>query len=67
MNIDTLAGATLQSTAVGYVLQALAASCTYDLQCIAGLPDHALPVVDRGCVLAVTSLPAPLFRRRTRL
>lgn len=66
MNIDIHAGATLQSTAVGYVLEALAASCTYDFQCIAGLPDHALPVLDRGCVLAVTSLPAPLFRRAVR-
>ncbi len=66
MNIDIHAGATLQSTAVGYVLQALAASGAYDLQCFAGLPDHALPIVDRGCVLAVTRLPAPLFRRGVR-
>lgn len=66
MNIDIHAGASLQSTAVGYMLQALAASGTYDLQPIAGLPDHALSVAERGCVLAVTSLPAPLFRRGVR-
>lgn len=66
MNIAFQAGATLQSTAIGYVLQALAAPCTYDLQCIAGLPDHALPVLDRGCVLVVTGLPAPIFRRAVR-
>ncbi|MGN6277691.1 MAG: hypothetical protein ACTHM8_03085 [Sphingomonas sp.] len=66
MNINFQAGATLQSTAIGYVLQALAASCTYDLEHVPGLPDHALPVIDRGCVLAVTSLPAPLFRPGVR-
>lgn len=66
MNIDTCAGATLQSTAIGYVLQALAASGAYDLEPVPGLPGHALPVENRGCILAVTSLPAPLFRRGVR-
>jgi len=67
MNIDFQAGATLQSTAIGYVLQAMAASGTYDLEPVPGLPDHALPVVNRGCILAVTSLPAPLFRPGVRV
>jgi len=66
MNIDFQAGATLQSTAIGYVLQALAASGTYDLAPFPGLPDHAFPVENRGCIVAVTSLPAPLFRPGVR-
>lgn len=61
MDTITKLGCSPASIATGLLLEALAASDTYDYVPVRGLPTPALHVAERDALIAVTTAASPLF------
>lgn len=62
MNDNLPLGCTAQSTAIGYILAALAAPDAYDYVDVNGLPSDTVFLTERDALIAVTIAPPPAFR-----
>ncbi len=62
MNDNLPFGCSAQSTAIGYILEALAAPDSYGFVEGRGLPPATILVPDRAAVIAVTTVTPPAYR-----